>query len=379
MPKSLIAAIIVVFFVFSVPLTAEMWVGESTYTNIETPHPYPKASQGTMVWSETIHQLGAAWLKPHFSDFKLADDDYVELVDMYGAVVLTIKGSDVAVKEKKFKVKEKVTGRVDFWGPAVDGDELTIKLYRGPDTKKGWGFTIDELGVGFIPIEGEAQDDGLSRIESICGSDNKVSIACVASYYQTSGRSVGRMSFKKDSSWYVCTGFLVSSCSSHFLTNEHCISSQSVVDTLSVRFYYRLSSCGGSAASYSTYYGDDFVKDSTTNDYCLLTLTGSPQNSWGHLVLLSREPYYNEGIYIPQHPGGRRQEISFGSITSTNMRSGLDFGYYADTEGGSSGSPVMTDQYDYDKVIGLHHYGGCPNSAVEINQIRSAILSYICN
>jgi V8-like Glu-specific endopeptidase len=379
MSKNLIVTIIIVVFVLTVPSYAKQWIGESMYTKIDTPHPYPKADPGKMVWSETIHQMGAVWLKPHFSNFKLADEDYVELVDMYGTVVLTIKGSDVEAGMNKFKVIENLNGRVDFWGPAIDGNELTIKLYRNSDSKKGWGFTIDEVGIGAVPIEGDLNQDRLSGTESICGSDDKVSIACVASYYQTSGRSVGRMSFQSGSSWYVCTGFLVSSCSSHFLTNEHCITNQSEVNSLNVRFYYRLSTCNGSNASYSTYYGDDFVKDSTTNDYCLLTLTGSPQSSWGHLVLLSREPYYNEGIYIPQHPGGRRQEISFGSITNTNMRSGLDFGYYADTEGGSSGSPVMTDQYDYDKVIGLHHYGGCPNSAVEINQIRSAILSYICN
>jgi hypothetical protein len=379
MKKTLIAAIIVVCFVLSVPLTAEMWVGDSSYTKIDTPHPYPKASQGKMVWSETYHQLGATWLKPHFSEFKLADDDYVELVDMYGNVMLTIKGSDASVKAGKFSVTEKINGRVDFWGPAIDGDELTIKLYRGSESRKGWGFSIDEFGVGAVPIEGDIDEKELSGLQSICGSDDKISIACAASYYQTSGRSVGRMNYKKGSSWYVCTGFLVSSCSSHFLTNEHCITSQTEVNTLNVRFYYRLSSCGGSGASYSTYYGSSFVKDNTSNDYCLLTLTGSPQSSWGHLVLLSREPYSGEGIYIPQHPGGRRQEISFGSVTNPNMRSSLDFGYHADTEGGSSGSPVMTDQYDYDKVIGLHHFGGCPNSAVEINQIRSAILSYICN
>ena len=42
-----------------------------------------------------------------------------------------------------------------------------------------------------------------------------------------------------------------------------------------------------------------------------------------------------------------------------------DIGYFCDTTGGSSGSPVWSGVTH--KVIGLHHFGGCANSAVRID------------
>ena len=39
-----------------------------------------------------------------------------------------------------------------------------------------------------------------------------------------------------------------------------------------------------------------------------------------------------------------------------------DVAYYCDTEGGSSGSPVLSRSTH--RVVALHHFGGCPNSGV---------------
>lgn len=376
MRKHLIMSmILLVAFTFSGIVTAEEWCGETTYVSVQTPHPYPKADKGQLVWEKTIREDNVFWLKLHFSKFKINDEDYIELVDMYGQVIETIKGTDIYSKTPRFKVerRDEKSNRVDFWGPAIDGDQVTIRLYRGSDKKTGWGFSVDQLGLGFKSLSPE-----ISVFESICGSDNKVSIACASTSYQNLGKAVGQMTYQKNGSWYVCTGFLVSCNSSHFLTNEHCITSQTQVNTLQVRFNYRLSSCGGSNASYSTYYGSSFITDSSYYDFCLLTLGGSPQNTYGYLGLINGNPIANEDIYIIQHPAGRRQEIGFGTVNSTSAYSGRDFNYYVDTEGGSSGSPVFAETED--EVLGLHHYGGCPNSAVKMNYIYDYITGYIgCN
>ena len=52
-----------------------------------------------------------------------------------------------------------------------------------------------------------------------------------------------------------------------------------------------------------------------------------------------------------------------------------DVSYYCDTEGGSSGSPVLSRKTD--KVIALHHFGGCPNSGVRIDLIYNKIKSLL--
>ena len=371
--KHFVLCLVVFSFIFCAPLAAEKWVGDSELVDIKTPAHLPRVASDTLVWSHTIEKPGMSWIKVHFDNLRLNTADYVELVDVNGTVIERITGDDVAnLEETRYKVTDNGNGKISFWGPAVDGEVVTINLYAGSIKSKAYGFEIDELGLGTFPIFEEPV------LESICGSDDKVSIACVASSYQNLGRAVGRMLYQKSGSWYVCTGFLCSCNSSHFLTNEHCITSQSVVDTLQVRFNYRLSTCGGSSATYYTYYGDDFVTDNTSYDFCLLTLGGSPQNTYGYLWLINGNPIQGEDIYIIQHPGGRQQEIGFGTVYSTNANGGKDLSYYVDTEGGSSGSPVFAEYED--EVIGLHHYGGCPNSAVKMNYIYEYITGYLgCN
>jgi len=372
MRKFLVVMIMLGVVVFSGLASAEEWCGESIYTEIDTPHPYGKAQTGTEVWSYTIHQPAAGWLKIHFNNFRLNDEDYVELIDMTGQVIELIRGQDVENDElSKFNVTPAAGRKVSFWGPAIDGNEITVKLHRVADNKKGYGFTIDEVGVGFEP-----GDDGIA-LESICGTNNLVNIKCKDTATQNLGLKVGRMYFKKGGSWYLCTGFLVSSCSGHFLTNEHCISDQTVASTLQVRFKYRYTTCTGTTLdSYTTYYGDKWIKDSVSYDYCLLTLKNNPQNTYGYLKLINGAPITGESIYIIQHPSGSPQKYDYGTVYSTSANGGKDLSYYVDTEGGSSGSPVFADYED--QVLGLHHYGGCPNSAVKMDLIYEGIIGYIC-
>jgi V8-like Glu-specific endopeptidase len=47
--------------------------------------------------------------------------------------------------------------------------------------------------------------------------------------------------------------------------------------------------------------------------------------------------------------------------------SNTDVSYYCDTDGGSSGSPVISRRTN--EVIALHHFGGCPNSGVRVDLI----------
>ncbi len=372
--KKFVLCLVVFSFVFCAPLAAEKWVGDTIITDIKTPAALPKVPANTLVWSYTIEQPGMSWIKIHFDKFRLNDADYIELLDQNGVVIEHILGSELSnIEETIYKVSSLGNGKISFWGPAVDGETVTVNLYAGSDKSVAYGFEIDQLGIGTFPMFEEPM------LESICGADDKVSIACVAtSPYQNLGKAVGRMLYQSGSSWYVCTGFLCSCNSSHFLTNEHCITSQAMVDTLQVRFNYRLSTCGGSSASYTTYYGNSFVTDSTTYDFCLLTLGGSPQNTYGYLGLINGNPIVGESIYIIQHPGGRQQEIGFGTVYTTTANGGKDLSYYVDTEGGSSGSPVFAEIED--EVIGLHHYGGCPNSAVKMNYIYEYITNYLgCN
>ncbi len=106
-------------------------------------------------------------------------------------------------------------------------------------------------------------------------------------------------------------------------------------------------------------------------------------------------------IYIPQHPNGRAKELGIVSTHSLDVAGGIcqtntvtaypcsgsgsrDVGYYCDTEGGSSGSPILSRVTH--KVIALHRCGGStactntggdPNRAVPIALVYNEISSII--
>jgi len=106
----------------------------------------------------------------------------------------------------------------------------------------------------------------------------------------------------------------------------------------------------------------------------------------------NRLPVVGEKIYIPQHAGGRMKQLGIvdtnstpekvckvKSINQNGCTSGqnVDFRYTCDTEGGSSGSPVVL--YESNKIIGLHHCGGACNGnmGVMINNIMNEISGYL--
>jgi hypothetical protein len=121
-------------------------------------------------------------------------------------------------------------------------------------------------------------------------------------------------------------------------------------------------------------------------DITVFTVTNFPQvQKFGYLHLELNRPSVGEEVFIPQHPEGDPTVIA---ARSDSDRSGTcavvdpaydgfardsDVSYHCDTEGGSSGSPVMSRRTG--KVIALHHFGGCPNSGVRADLIHRYLQS----
>jgi len=89
---------------------------------------------------------------------------------------------------------------------------------------------------------------------------------------------------------------------------------------------------------------------------------------------------------VPQHPAGEPARIAgrLGERAGTcaivdqafdGYARNSDVSYYCDTEGGSSGSPVLSRKTD--KVVALHHFGGCPNSGIRGDLLQARIRSYL--
>ncbi|MBN1511996.1 MAG: trypsin-like peptidase domain-containing protein, partial [Phycisphaerae bacterium] len=349
--------------------------GDHYTADIPTPQGYKGVGDGGPAsgWKYRLEHPGATYLALHFVDFDLGPMDYLVVSDPSGEQSYVLDGRGKM-------------GAGTFWARHIRGDTVDLELIQ-VDPEGAAGFRIDEYVAGFLDI-----GDGS---KAICGNDDKGNAVC----YETShpeayqrGRAVARL-LSNGSAF--CTGWLVSA-DNHLITNEHCISSASVALNTDFDFGAEAPTCGTPNCSEcfpgTVYSGATFIQDSYNLDYCLVQITsGDPAATFGYLEIDNRVATVGEQIYIVGHPGGRAKEMSIYSTDPSDtggvarvysitqpacQGSGYsDVGYYADTEGGSSGSPVLA--MSSHKVIALHHCANCPNRGVPIHLIYPEIEPYL--
>ena len=85
-------------------------------------------------------------------------------------------------------------------------------------------------------------------------------------------------------------------------------------------------------------------------------LCHSPGPKWGRVKLPTGSVGYwlEQRLNVVQHPRGRRKEVALQSNTLDRLFTNA-IRYTADTEPGSSGSPVFTNAWD---LVAIHHAGG---------------------
>ncbi|MGX1788116.1 DNA/RNA non-specific endonuclease [Bosea sp. NPDC055332] len=108
---------------------------------------------------------------------------------------------------------------------------------------------------------------------------------------------------------------------------------------------------------------DSFFMTDNDHDFALCAVKGTSQNGkaladYGHLALIAEEGKITIGepVNVIQHPKGRFKQIAIRNSRLLDLFEGAAdtrfFHYDADTEKGSSGSPVFNDQWE---VVALHH------------------------
>lgn len=364
-PKHTLALVAIGLLLASVSPAQKLQVGDIITASFESPHPYDasRSASPQLVFRQEIYDPGASYIAPHFSRMELAAGDFV--------IVRSPDGVRTWRYSRFGKGELGRAGNEGFWGIRVPGDRAIIELHAAASIGD-YGFAIDRYGRGFD--QAPQLPGGANK--SICTVDDKENATC----YETSNpnhyeeaRSVVRLFIGGQ---FLCTGWLLGD-EGHMMTNNHCIGNA----TEAMNSDYEFMAEGATCATNCPQLGCDgtvefttatLVQTSVNLDYALVALPTNLSGTYGYMQLRETGAALDERIWSPQHPGGRGKEFAVLSTYSDNPTgfaevdslvepvcqggNELEVGYWMDTEGGSSGSPVLG--WDDNLVVALHHCRG---------------------
>ena len=321
--------------------------------------------QKNLVFEKEFYSENSSYVKLYFKNFDLSPGDYLEITGSNNKESIIYAGKGKIVDSNMTMIS-------DFWSKVILDDKVVVKFYSSNNADINKGFEITKVAYGYSKdrIVKKILNNS-SQERAICSADNKERIACYegTTMYEKA-EAVCRLIIGGSGS---CTGWLLGS-EGHVMTNNHCIDSVSDAQNTDFVFNFKNANCTGSASSPSAVVASSstFIKTSSSLDYTLVKLPTNPTNTYGYLSLSSVVASAGDRIYIPQHPGGRRKEISvktdtdptvdgFSRVFASSLNNRQQVRYQADTERGSSGSPVL--DFNSNLVIAIHNTGGCPNGS----------------
>jgi hypothetical protein len=339
---------------------------------------------------ESFTYPGASFVKLHFDRLAMLPGDYLTVANSSGTESYRYDAPAVLS-----------TGTVSEWAMSVTGDTAMVEMHHAgggvPESTGlpgGLGVNVDHVARGFSspeqarePTEQLAVPGRTGREESVCGGDQSVDAVCYQSAdpvaYMRS-KAVARLLINGTE---LCTSWRVGA-KDRMITNNHCFATSADAANTEVWFNYQCTACGGHDTFQPTKVrGDKVLATDHAYDYTLFTVANFASiQKFGYLLLDTARPRKGQELYVPQHPAGEPTRIAgaLGKKASTcavtdNAYDGYatnsDVAYLCDTEGGSSGSPVLSRATN--KVVALHHFGGCPNSGVRGDVLAAKLARYL--
>ncbi|MDX8030012.1 serine protease [Lentzea sp. BCCO 10_0856] len=319
--------------------------------------------------SSVIDRPGSGYVKIHFTDLRILPGD-----------VLTVSNPDGTEKYTYNRdLKTSLTATPDstgFWAMSITGSRAVVSV-GNPLSR----VRIDKITRGYT----EAEMDSRPSVQSICGTNDYKDAVCYQSSNPTEfGKTASVAKLLRNGS-SLCTAWRVGP-NNRLLTNNHCFTSTAGIE---VWFNYQCPTCGGTTSAPTTkVLAAQVLKTNAALDYTLFTVNNfAAISSFGFLELDARVPAVGEEMYVIGHPAGKLKKLSLRdnnngggycivrAVRVNGSSSQSDISYMCDTEGGSSGSPVLSRRTH--KVIGLHHFGGCPNQGVRIDLVAAQIGSLL--
>jgi V8-like Glu-specific endopeptidase len=333
-------------------------IGDEEALNIQTQHPYNTVLGTTgIVFEKEFYSKKSSYIKLQFKNFNLAPGDYVE-------ITAPNIGESIIYGGQGKIIDANLNTTSDFWTKVLMDERVIVRLHA-QNSSNYYGFDIARVAYGYPQAQINAM---LAQEKAICGGDEKEAIICYnGTAMYDKGRAVCRLLINGSG---LCTGWLLG-CEGNLMTNNHCIGSAADAQNTDFMFNYEYTNCNGSGSSVTNTVASTstFIKTNSTLDYTLVKLPVNPTGTYGYLSLSSVAPVVNDRIYIVGHPGGRRKEITVTTDQGgdangnalVNQVNTNGIRYYADTEGGSSGSPVLN--FNSNLVVAIHNTGGCMNGS----------------
>lgn len=304
---------------------------------------FDNAKQATFNFSVTSKGANAVRLGFALDDARIASAVTLRFGGINGDV-FEVQGSELSDESVQ-------------WSPIVSGDVIRVEVSVAD------GYSLSQAGLKLIQLShldldpASTQSAMAAKIgeSDPCERDIVCRTSAPANFRSTAD-SVARMVFTKGGSSFLCTGTLLNNNNATrrhlFWSANHCISSQTVANTLQTYWFYEATTCGGLTASSRarTLSGGAFLRhNNTSRDTLLLELKSAPPAgavyaAWSSSAITSTGTAI-EGIH---HPAGDAKMYSLGSITATSSSiDGLGPFYRVQwstgvTEGGSSGSGLFT-------------------------------------
>lgn len=330
---------------------------------------------GDKLWQLKVKATGAEALSFLFSTFKLYDDASFWVQDMQGkALYKTLTKNDV----------------LDHFQQHVElcfGDQMVLNLLEPAGTKAS-EFYLDQIMYGY-------RSTGNPNVQKINESDPcQVNVNCTpeGSSWQDEKRGVARILVVDGNQQGWCSGTLINNtsldCKPYFLTALHCGETSSTANFNQWKFYFRYEALTCTSPTTVGTLANNVitgcVKKATSNDGggdsgsdFLLVQIGSAANEAATITTLKSanfNAYWNgwdatntvstNGVGI-HHPSGDIKKIS--AYTANTTTSGWNgngvqshwrlvwtatTNGHGVTEGGSSGSPLFTNNGGNSRVIG---------------------------
>jgi trypsin-like peptidase len=344
---------------------------------VQSGHPYlPTTAEG---WPQTVTFPRATYVRIHFSSFDLTPGDWVEVAGPGGEHAARYEGRGPL-------------GIGDFWAVVIPGDTAVVTLHASQGG--GGGYVIDGAGRGTVPVLGTAREENESDTPAlrnepstsgqVCGNSDWQDSACYASSDPEIAEHARGAFLVMGGCCELCTGFKVSD-TGQFLVSDVCGRMAQPRD-LQLLLDYANDDCGGSVTHLARQVFGLLTQSSDPIDgldYRLMRAADSlPEIPC--LQLEKHAATEGEPIYIPQHPNNGLRVISVASDRDDGGVCRVDplprgswpfqtnIGFMCDTAVmGSSGAPVISATTH--RVLGLNHFGGCPNAASRADKILKKI------